>query len=92
MQKRFGNLEKVEEAASDGLFVKIDFEGYLNDELFEGGAAKDYLIEIGSNNMIPGFEEGLIGLKANEEKELNLSFPDDYHAEDLKGKNVQNQN
>ena len=88
MQKRFGNLEKVEEAASDGLFVKIDFEGYLNDELFEGGAAKDYLIEIGSNNMIPGFEEGLIGLKANEEKELNLSFPDDYHAEDLKGKKV----
>ena len=47
----------------------------MNDELFEGGAAKDYLIEIGSNNMIPGFEEGLIGLKANEEKELNLSFP-----------------
>ena len=60
----------------------------MNDELFEGGAAKDYLIEIGSNNMIPGFEEGLIGLKANEEKELNLSFPDDYHAEDLKGKKV----
>ena len=88
MQKRFGNLEKVEEALADGLYAKVDFEGYLNDELFEGGAAKDYLIEIGSNNMIPGFEEGLIGLKVNEEKELNLSFPDDYHADDLKGKEV----
>ena len=88
MRKRFGNLEKVEEAVADGLYAKVDFEGYLNDELFEGGAAKDYLIEIGSNNMIPGFEEGLIGLKVNEEKELNLSFPDDYHAVDLKGKEV----
>ena len=88
MRKRFGNLEKVEEAVADGLYAKVDFEGYLNDELFDGGAAKDYLIEIGSNNMIPGFEEGLIGLKVNEEKELNLSFPDDYHADDLKGKEV----
>ena len=88
MRKRFGKLEKVKEAVADGLYAKVDFEGYLNDELFEGGAAKDYLIEIGSNNMIPGFEEGLIGLKANEEKELNLSFPDDYHADDLKGKEV----
>ena len=88
MRKRFGNLEKVEEAVADGLYAKVDFEGYLNDELFEGGAAKDYLIEIGSNNMIPGFEEGLIGLKVNEEKELNLSFPEDYHADDLKGKEV----
>ena len=88
MRKRFGNLEKVEEPVADGLYAKVDFEGYMNDELFEGGAAKDYLIEIGSNNMIPGFEEGLIGLKVNEEKELNLSFPDDYHADDLKGKEV----
>ena len=88
MRKRFGNLEKVEEVVADGLYAKVDFEGYLNDELFEGGAAKDYLIEIGSNNMIPGFEEGLIGLKVNEETELNLSFPDDYHADDLKGKKV----
>tara|TARA_B100001063_G_scaffold66133_2_gene60114 strand:- start:2480 stop:3775 length:1296 start_codon:yes stop_codon:yes gene_type:complete len=88
MQKRFGNLEKIDESVSDGKYAKIDFEGYLNDELFEGGAAKDYLIEIGSNNMIPGFEEGLIGLKVGDEKDLNINFPDDYHAEDLKGKPV----
>ena len=86
MRKRFGNLEKVEEDVAEGLYAKVDFEGYLNDELFEGGTAKDYLIEIGSNNMIPGFEEGLKGLKVNEEKELNLSIPDDYHADNLKGK------
>ena len=88
MQKRFGNLEKIDESVSAGKYAKIDFEGYLNEELFEGGAAKDYLIEIGSNNMIPGFEEGLIGLKVGDEKDLNINFPDDYHAEDLKGKPV----
>jgi trigger factor len=88
MQKRFGNLEKIDASVSDGKYAKIDFEGYLNEELFEGGAAKDYLIEIGSNNMIPGFEEGLIGLKVGDEKDLNINFPDDYHAEDLKGKPV----
>ena len=55
-------------------------------EKFEGGEAKDYLIEIGSKNMIPGFEEGLIGLKSGDKKDLNLNFPDDYHAENLKGK------
>ncbi len=83
MQKRFGNLEKIDVPVSIGKYAKIDFEGYLNDELFEGGAAKDYLIEIGSNNMIPGFEEGLIGLKEKDEKDLLMNFPDDYHAENL---------
>ena len=62
------------------------FEGFLENEKFEGGEAKDYLIEIGSKNMIPGFEDGLIGLKIGEKKDLNLKFPDDYHAENLKGK------
>jgi trigger factor len=88
MQKRFGNLEKIEEASSKGKFSKIDFEGYMDGELFEGGASKDYLIEIGSNNMIPGFEDGIIGMKEGDEKEININFPDDYHAEDLKGKPV----
>ncbi len=88
MQKRFGNLEKIEGCADNGKFSKIDFEGYIDGELFEGGASKDYLIEIGSNNMIPGFEEGIIGMKEGDEKEININFPDDYHAEDLKGKPV----
>ena len=85
---RFGNLEKIEEASAKGKFSKIDFEGYMDGELFEGGASKDYLIEIGSNNMIPGFEDGIIGMKEGDEKEININFPDDYHAEDLKGKPV----
>ena len=88
MQKRFGNLEKIEGCADNGKFSKIDFEGYMDGEPFEGGASKDYLIEIGSNNMIPGFEEGIIGMKEGDEKEININFPDDYHAEDLKGKPV----
>ncbi len=86
MQKRFGKLESVQKIISDGDFAKINFEGFLENEKFEGGEAKDYLIEIGSKNMIPGFEEGLIGLKAGDKKDLNLNFPDDYHAENLKGK------
>tara|TARA_B100001093_G_scaffold452303_1_gene460263 strand:+ start:399 stop:1694 length:1296 start_codon:yes stop_codon:yes gene_type:complete len=86
MQKRFGKLESIQKEISDGDFAKINFEGFLDNEKFEGGEAKDYLIEIGSKNMIPGFEEGLIGLKAGDKKDLNLNFPDDYHAENLKGK------
>ena len=86
MQKRFGKLESVQKEISDGDFAKINFEGFLDNEKFEGGEAKDYLIEIGSKNMIPGFEEGLIGLKAGDKKDLNLNFPDDYHSENLKGK------
>ncbi|MFL2780288.1 MAG: trigger factor [Gammaproteobacteria bacterium] len=86
MQRRFGKLESVQKEISDGDFAKINFEGFLDNEKFEGGEAKDYLIEIGSKNMIPGFEEGLIGLKAGDKKDLNLNFPDDYHAENLKGK------
>ena len=86
MQKRFGKLETVEKEISDGDFAKINFEGFLENEKFEGGEAKDYLIEIGSKNMIPGFEEGLIGLKSGDKKDLILNFPEDYHAENLKGK------
>ena len=86
MQKRFGKLEAVEKEITLGDFAKINFEGFLDDEKFEGGEAKDYLIEIGSKNMIPGFEEGLIGLRSGDKKNLNLKFPEDYHAENLKGK------
>ena len=88
MQKRFGKLEKIDKEIAEGCFAKIDFEGFLENEKFEGGEAKDYLIEIGSKNMIPGFEDGLIGLKIGEKKDLNLKFPDDYHAENLKAKKL----
>ena len=63
----------------------IDFEGFKDGKAFEGGKAENYELEIGSNTFIPGFEEQLIGMKLNEEKDINVKFPDDYHAENLKG-------
>lgn len=63
----------------------IDFEGFKDGVAFVGGKGENYPLEIGSSAFIPGFEEQLIGLKAGDEKEVNVSFPEDYHAEDLKG-------
>ncbi|MFI3307275.1 MAG: trigger factor [Mycoplasmatota bacterium] len=72
----------------DGNIAIIDFEGFLNDVAFEGGKGENYSLTIGSNTFIPGFEEQLIGMKTNEEKDINVTFPADYHSEDLKGKEV----
>ena len=63
----------------------IDFEGFKDGVPFEGGKGENYSLTIGSNTFIPGFEEQLIGMKAGEEKEIEVTFPEDYHAEDLKG-------
>ncbi len=63
----------------------IDFEGYKDGVAFDGGKGENYPLEIGSNTFIPGFEEQLIGLKSGDEKDVNITFPEDYHAEDLKG-------
>ena len=63
----------------------IDFEGFKDGVAFEGGKGENYSLEIGSNTFIPGFEEQLIGMKVGEEKDINVTFPEDYHAEDLKG-------
>jgi trigger factor len=72
-------------AAEDGDEITVDFTGYLGEEAFEGGAAEDAKIVIGSGRMIPGFEEGLLGLKAGDEKRLEVTFPEDYGNEALKG-------
>jgi trigger factor len=69
-----------------GDVATIDFAGYIDGELFEGGAGEDYSLEIGSNTFIPGFEEQLIGARIGEEKEVKVTFPEEYHAEDLAGK------
>ena len=63
----------------------IDFEGFKDGKAFEGGKGENYSLEIGSNTFIPGFEEQIIGMSAGEEKDINVTFPEDYHAEDLKG-------
>lgn len=71
-----------------GDFADIDFEGFINGEPLENGAAKGHVLEIGSNSFIPGFEEGLVGMKPQESKTIKLSFPDDYHVEHLKAQPV----
>ena len=86
--KRYGKAEPIDENSKEGNFVKIDFEGFLNGEKFEGGEAQDYSLELGSKTMIPGFEEQIIGMKAAESKDIEVTFPDDYQAENLKGQKV----
>ncbi|WP_020409390.1 trigger factor [Hahella ganghwensis] len=86
LRKQSQGWEEKDAAAEDGDRLTVDYKGTLDGEAFEGGSAEDATIQIGSNRMIPGFEEGLVGVKAGEEKTLQLTFPEDYHAENLKGK------
>lgn len=73
-------------AVEDGDTVNIDFDGYVDGEQFEGGQAEGYDLEIGSGSFIPGFEEQLVGVKTGEEKDVTVTFPEEYHAEELAGK------
>ncbi|MEC1499823.1 trigger factor [Bacillus sonorensis] len=73
---------KVEE----GDTVVLDFEGFVDGEAFEGGKAENYSLEVGSGSFIPGFEDQLVGLEAGAEKDVEVTFPEEYHAEDLAGK------
>ncbi|TAL60228.1 MAG: trigger factor [Legionella sp.] len=77
---------EVNHAVKKNNKVLIDFEGYLNDELFEGGSAKGHELIIGSGSMIPGFEEGIIGGKIDKPFDIKVTFPDDYGHKDLAGK------
>lgn len=75
-----------DETVSEGDFVTIDFEGCIDGEPFEGGKAENYELEIGSKTFIPGFEEQILGMQRGEEKEIEVTFPEDYRAEHLAGK------
>ena len=78
---------EVKEGKSElGDVVNIDFEGFVDGIAFEGGKGEKYDLELGSNSFIPGFEEQLIGYVSGDEVDVNVSFPEDYHAENLKGK------
>ena len=79
----------VERNAADGDQVTIDFLGTKDGEEFEGGKGENFKLALGSNSMIHGFEEGIVGMAIGDEKTLSLIFPDDYQADDLKGKNVE---
>jgi trigger factor len=88
IRESFTKLEPVERAAADGDVVLIDFEGLVDDKAFEGGKATDYLLELGSNQLIEGFEEQLVSAAAGDSREVKVSFPDDYHAEKLAGEDA----
>ncbi|MFM1525198.1 trigger factor [Helcococcus bovis] len=83
-----GVVKPVEREIQIGDLVNIDFEGFKENVAFEGGKSEGYDLKIGSKSFIPGFEEGLIGKKAGEEVDLNLTFPEEYQAEELKGQEV----
>ena len=88
MRKRNARIETVELPIASGDTAVIDYEGFLDGVPFEGGTAERFSLEIGSNSFIPGFEDQLIGACAGDERDLNLSFPETYHAENLAGKAV----
>ena len=76
----------VDRAAKDGDQVILDYEGFVDGEAFEGGKGENHPLTLGSNSFIPGFEDQVVGKKAEEEFDVNVTFPEDYHAENLKGK------
>ncbi|QUN04703.1 trigger factor [Shewanella yunxiaonensis] len=86
LRKQHATYDAVERAAEDGDKVVINFTGSIDGEEFEGGKAEDFELQIGSGRMIPGFEEGVTGHKAGEEFDIDVTFPEEYHAENLKGK------
>lgn len=88
-KERESNARTVEvegRAIENGDIATIDFEGFVDGEAFEGGKGENYPLTIGSGSFIPGFEEQLVGKNKEEEVEVNVTFPEDYHAEELKGK------
>ncbi|ASB61909.1 trigger factor [Bacillus sp. A053] len=87
LQERQAELVVKEEGAvEEGNTVVLDFEGFVDGEAFEGGKAENYSLEVGSGSFIPGFEDQLVGLEAGAEKDVEVTFPEEYHAEDLAGK------
>lgn len=87
LQERNAELVIKEEGTIEqGDTAVLDFEGFVDGEVFEGGQAENYTLEIGSDSFIPGFEEQLVGLEAGAEKDVEVTFPKEYHAENLAGK------
>lgn len=85
-QEKNARMTDVERPVKAGDVTVIDFEGFVDGKAFEGGKGKDYTLEIGKGQFIPGFEDALIGAEIGKETEINVTFPEDYHAEELKGK------
>lgn len=86
MQKRSARMITVDREAKDGDTVVIDYKGFVGEEQFEGGTAEAYSLKLGSGSFIPGFEDQLIGTKKDDEKDVVVTFPEEYHSADLAGK------
>ena len=82
MLDRQADMVEAEEGAAveNGNFITLDFKGTVDGVAFQGGESKDYPLEVGSNSFIPGFEEQLVGMKVGEEKDVNVTFPEEYHS------------
>ena len=88
MRERYAEDVIKEGAIASGDIAVIDFEGFVDGKAFDGGKSENYSLKIGSGTFIPGFEEQLVGLKSGDEKDVKVTFPADYHSEDLKGKDA----
>ena len=88
LQKRNARMVAVEREAKEGDTLLLDYSGFVGENRFEGGTAEHQELKLGSNTFIPGFEEQLVGVKAGEKKDVNVTFPEEYHAEDLAGKDA----
>lgn len=89
LRKQHASWADVDTSAGENDRVTVDFVGTIDGEVFEGGKAEDFPLELGQGRMIPGFEDNIVGKKAGEEVVADVTFPDDYHAENLKGKAAQ---
>jgi trigger factor len=89
LRERFATLDTVERPAETGDYVVIDYVGSVDGEPFEGGAGRDQLLELGSGRLIPGFEEQLTGAAAGDDRIVDVTFPEDYQASELAGRNAQ---
>ena len=88
LRNQFAEIEIKDDKIENGDTAIIDFEGFKDDVAFEGGKGENYPLEIGSHTFIPGFEEQLVGLKTGDDKDVKVTFPEDYPSEELKGKEV----
>lgn len=90
LQEQFVEVKELDDDAviKEGNVAVIDFEGFKEGKAFKGGKGEDYSLEIGSHTFIPGFEEAIVGLKKGDTKDVNVTFPENYHSEDLKGQPV----
>jgi trigger factor len=88
LRERFARVETVDRAVERGDIAVVDFVGTVEGEAFKGGEARDYMLEVGGNRLVEGFEDQLLGAKAGEKRAVEIDFPEDYHAEDLRGRHA----